>query len=79
MITTKLNTTVRCDMGGCDDIATYSFSKGGDIRTQLNICECCLKEMYESIGKLIVPKGINNMLSKNKKKKEDKQDEETVL
>ena len=79
MIISKLTTTVRCDMGGCDEIATHSFSKGGDLRTQLNLCEHCLREMYESIAKLIVPKGINNMLSKKRKKGEENNNEETVL
>ena len=60
---------ILCDFYGCKNFATYTVkTKKAFLIKQMNFCEECLKEMYESIGKIIIPKAIEAPF-KNKKRK----------
>ena len=50
----------KCDFVGCNNIATYSLSTKGILKRELCFCEECLTQMYEAIGKTIIPKGTNS-------------------
>ncbi len=65
----------KCDFSGCTNWAKYSFATKGVIKKDLCFCEQCLKEMYEALGKMQIPKGIESPFKygkKLKKKVEDK-------
>ena len=73
MISENLNNKIKCDMGGCSNLAVRSFRKNDNRRLQINLCEQCMREMYEVIGKTIVPKSPDNII--NKKLKQRKENE----
>ncbi len=59
----------KCDFYGCKNMAKYSFSTKGFLRKDLVFCEDCMKKMFESFSKMVVPKPVEAPF-KNKKKKE---------
>lgn len=60
---------LKCDFYGCKNLAKYCFSTKGFIRRDLAFCEDCMKEMFECISKIIVPKGVEAPFKKGKKEK----------
>ena len=74
----KLSVNARCDMGLCRNVAEYSISPSGTKahvpwRREAGgtyICHDCLVELYEAIGKVLVPKSPDNMIKKAVKRRE---------
>lgn len=65
----RLNYNVRCDIGICNNAASFTLVTGGTIiKRRLNMCDKCMKELYEEIGRVIIPKSPNNILSKGEKR-----------
>ena len=66
----KINYKISCDVPGCINLAKYSLeNKKVKSNTSLYFCEECLKQLYESIGKNLVPKSPKNILNNNIKKR----------
>ena len=57
----------KCEFAGCSNWAKYSFATKGLIKKDLCFCEKCLKEMYELIGQMQIPKGIESPFKYGKK------------
>ena len=57
----------KCDFVGCNNLASYSLSTKGILKRELCFCENCLMEMYETIGKLKVPKGVKSPFKQNER------------
>ncbi len=63
----KCKYSMRCEADGCNKLAVYCIRlKRTVLRNALNICEDCLKELYEETGKLFVPKSVKSPLKKKK-------------
>lgn len=62
----KCKEKTRCEMGGCKQKADYTIrlSRAG-IRSTINVCSECLKELYRLLGGELVPKSIET-IRKNK-------------
>ena len=72
----KLSVKARCDMHLCPNLAEYRIaSEGGGIRifgsSGLYLCGDCLKELYQAIGKVVVPKSPDNLIKKAVKRREE--------
>ena len=71
----KLNVKARCDMHLCPNIAEYRIASGGGVRlfgsSGLYLCGSCLKELYQAIGKVVVPKSPDNLIKKAVKRREE--------
>ena len=69
MIVSKNSKKLKCDISGCNMIADYVIEyKKGFRANGLYVCKDCMKNMYESMGKFIVPKSPVNILNLDKKK-----------
>lgn len=74
---TKLSVNARCDMHLCPHLAAYHIhtGKGGVSRflggSGLYLCPDCLRALYETIGKELVPKSPDNMIVKAIKRREE--------
>ena len=68
-----INTRIKCELGACRNRAEHAvkFDRVG-IRSRLCVCDKCLHELYDAIGKVVVPKSIETAKSKTSKKKEGK-------
>lgn len=65
----QVNYKISCDMPGCTNLAKYSLtSKKVKNGTDLYFCDSCVKELYESIGKNLIPKSPKNILNNNTKR-----------
>lgn len=68
MVIKKINYAIRCDIGMCPNQAKYGIeNKGKVLRRQLNLCEDCIIELYECLGKLLTPKSPNNVINRKDK------------
>jgi hypothetical protein len=62
---------VVCDIGSCKNIAPQAVNAKGFLRNaKFNICDECLKNLYEEIAKIIVPKSPKNMVLKSLSKRD---------
>lgn len=52
----KTNQKVKCDVYGCKNFATYTLKTKKMFGNSTHYCEECLKEIYEEIGKFLIPK-----------------------
>lgn len=66
----KCRVKQKCDFIGCNNIADYSLNLEGSVKRDLSFCDRCLKEMYEAIGKVQIPKGVSSPFKLNKRLKE---------
>lgn len=65
----RLNCKVRCDVGICNNSASFTLVTGGTlIKRRLNMCDKCMKKLYEEIGRVIIPRSPANILSKGEKR-----------
>lgn len=48
----------KCDFPGCKNLATSSICDEMDCNKKLGLCEECLNQIYQSVAKTIIPKGI---------------------
>ena len=62
---TNVNRRIRCDMPNCRNVADSKIEKDGFFRA-VGIClyKDCMKQMYECLASIIVPKSPDNMLNK---------------
>ena len=60
---------VKCDFLGCNYLAKYSFSTKGLIKKDLCFCEECLKQMYELMAKMQIPRSLASPFKLNKRMK----------
>ncbi len=60
---------ISCDIPGCENLAKYALlntqTGAGD---GLNMCADCTRELYEHLGKNLVPKSPKNILNNNLKR-----------
>ena len=56
----KCTHKVKCDFGGCRNLADYYVSTRGLFKNEFAFCEECLKELYAELAKLFVPKAIES-------------------
>ena len=74
---TKLSVNARCDMHLCPRLATYRIRTGRSGISRLTsasglyLCSECLRELYETIGKELVPKSPDNLIKKAIKRREE--------
>lgn len=56
---------IRCDMPNCKNMASIKVIKSGFLRSVgLNLCDECRQDLYNDLGRMIVPKSPENMLNK---------------
>ncbi len=61
----KTKHKIRCEMGVCKNNAAYSIKMDRvGIRSQIHICESCLKDMYKLIGESVIPKSVETAKKK---------------
>ena len=69
MMLSKNNKKVKCDISGCGNIADFVIEyKKGHRSSGLYVCNDCMRDIYQSIGKQIVPKSPVNIMNIDKKK-----------
>ena len=48
----------KCDFTGCRNIASISFCDTDDKKKKINLCDECVRSIYCTYAKSIVPKSI---------------------
>ncbi|MEG2413788.1 MAG: hypothetical protein RSB10_01315 [Clostridia bacterium] len=65
----RQNANVKCDVGNCVNKAEFSVvPENVSGRQYINVCEHCMREMYDEFAKQIVPKSPKNFLAKDCRK-----------
>lgn len=65
----KTKIDIKCDAQGCKHLADYCIQgKKGIIATNMYWCESCLRQLYKTIGGVLVPKSPKNIYQKEIKK-----------
>lgn len=59
MTVKKINNTV-CDLDGCLNIATKQILFNENSRVGINLCDCCIKNLYDLMAKQAHKKGGAN-------------------
>ena len=76
----KIERRVKCDVGGCKNLATYEVvhphSSG---RNRLYMCRECMLEMYKLFGSEIIPESPKTVFSGSKKRVRGEKVEQTIL
>ena len=54
----KLNIKTKCDFVGCKNLATIAFFEILDKRKKMSFCDECIKNIYNTYAKTIIPKSI---------------------
>lgn len=62
----RLKSLVKCDVASCRRKAEYTIVSGVSVSQNINLCRDCAVEIYEALGKILVPKSPQNMLNKSK-------------
>lgn len=66
----KLKNENRCEMPLCGNLTYYAIVSNGMRGKSIPVCRNCIERLYEECGKLIVPKGLENMIERaNKRRK----------
>ncbi len=68
METNKCVHLCKCDFYGCSKPAVYSFAHGEKTGKQLHLCHQCMSELYGELGKILVPKAVENPIKRLRKK-----------
>lgn len=64
----ETNRKIRCEMGACKNLADKSIKMNRvGIKSQIHVCDDCLRELYGLIGSSLVPKSIETA-NKGKRK-----------
>lgn len=54
-----------CDIPNCKNVGVIKIEKSGFFKNSgLHLCKDCMNELYEELGKRLIPKSIDNMLNK---------------
>lgn len=66
---TKIDRRVKCDLGGCKNIAEYEIiHPHGSGRNRLYVCRDCMLSMYKLFASEIVPESPKTVFSSGKKR-----------
>lgn len=49
----------KCDFPGCKNLAEKVICDENDSAKKLQLCDMCLSNIYQTVAKTIIPKGIN--------------------
>ncbi len=65
------NNHLRCELGACKNKAAHAvkFDRVG-IRSRMYVCDKCMRELYDAIGAVIVPKSVETAKAKRSRMKE---------
>ena len=66
---------IKCSFNGCRNLAKYYVSTKGFIRNEFPFCEECMKEFYEELSKIFVPKAIESHFKPDRKIRRKKNEE----
>ncbi len=55
----------KCDILGCKNLADYCILNNG--KNTLNLCKNCTNEIYDTLGKILIPKPVIPPFKKQKK------------
>lgn len=61
----EVNGHIKCELGACRNKAAHAirFDRVG-IRGRLYVCDKCMRELYQTIGAVIVPKSVETAKAK---------------
>lgn len=70
---TKQTRRIKCDVGGCKNLADVTISvEGANPKGNINLCKDCMQKMYALFASEIVPESPANILSSKGKRSDRK-------
>lgn len=65
----KQTRRIKCDVGGCKNLAEFTLSKeGANPKGNVNLCKDCMQKMYELFAQELVPTSPANILGSKSKR-----------
>lgn len=65
----KCEHKVKCDFGGCRNLASYYLSTRGLFKNEFAFCEDCMRKLFEELSKIFVPKAVESHFKPNRTKR----------
>lgn len=67
----KFEENACCDVVDCKSHASHKICGFGKTKKELHLCETCLNKLYREIGKIVVPKAVENQFKNPKRIREE--------
>ncbi len=67
----KFEENACCDVVDCKSLASHKICGFGKTKKELHLCEKCLNKLYREIGKIVVPRAVENQFKNPKRIREE--------
>ena len=67
----KFEENACCDVVGCKSLSSHKICGFGKTKKELQLCETCLNKLYREIGKIVVPRAVENQFKNPKRIREE--------
>ena len=67
----KFEENACCDVVDCKSLSSHKICGLGTTKKVLHLCETCLNKLYREIGKIVVPRAVENQFKNPKRIREE--------
>ena len=67
----KFEENACCDVVDCKSLSSHKICGFARTKKELHLCETCLNKLYREIGKIVVPRAVENQFKNPKKIREE--------
>lgn len=67
----KLEENACCDVVDCKSLSSHKICGFARTKKELHLCETCLNKLYREIGKIVVPRAVENQFKNPKRIREE--------
>ena len=67
----KLEENACCDVVDCKSLSSHKICGFARTKKELHLCEICLNKLYREIGKIVVPRAVENQFKNPKRIREE--------
>ena len=67
----KFEENACCDVVDCKSLSSHKIRGFARTKKELHLCETCLNKLYREIGKIVVPRAVENQFKNPKRIREE--------
>ncbi len=67
----KFEENACCDVVDCKSLSSHKICGFARTKKELHLCETCLNKLYREIGKIVVPRAVENQFKNPKRIREE--------
>lgn len=67
----KFEENACCDVVDCKSLSSHKICGFARTKKELHLCEICLNKLYREIGKIVVPRAVENQFKNPKRIREE--------